>query len=436
VLLVLTSHSLFASFCRSWNKGKVTQNQSYRDDPDALSLHTTPDDEFIDDIAGSSGTERLLSYSESENIASAERENATRAGRVARFTDDYSIIQLEGWRTESNGKKGSTLEVSARMDPRLSNPDELYQYVNGYLQWLQPKPVICVSGYHWHTVYNKDKKEKKRVTDFDITLSLRPYLVTPGSSGESKWRLPRVVTNGEQAFRGGWRKTRALGSTQDLEVGGLVEKDLRTWVDEFCGNEAALKVFRVARTSSGMDVDYLKNAIEQLIRGTHYRGHIDVQVIVEDRAVDLYSDHWINVWRNGWQRFIFYFTFLWIFTWPLLFFMTKKWAVFTIDWPFSVPWPERGHGAKRFATISEEEWITKHQDLIKGLVLDRFQGETDCISLETIRGHRQGRATSLPNNTGNANVESAVSLIQAGVSGWNAIQRGMGRDVDGWGLDD
>lgn len=416
--------------------GKRSQNQPYRDDPDAVSLHTTPED-YLD--AASSSNDNLPSYGESENVASTERDNATRAGRVANFNDDYSVIQLggaNGWRHKSGNKKGSSREVQARMDPRLSDPGELFQYLDGYLQWMLPNPAICVEGWHWKTVHRKDKKEKERVTDFDITLSLMQYI---GNTGDvnGEWRQPRVVTNGEKTYRGSWRKTRAPGARQDLEIGGEVERDLRAWVEDYCASPASLKVFRMSRNVIGLDEEYIKNALKQVITQTNYRGHVDVQIVMENRAVDVYSDHWVNAWRTGWQRWIFYLTFLWIFTWPILFFMTKRWAVFTVDFPFSKAWPERGPNARRFATISEEEWFRKHEKMIKRLVLQRFQGGTDGLSLddamEDARDHSSERGSM--GSTGNPNVDSAVNLIQAGVGGWNSIQRAMGRDVDGWGHD-
>ena len=462
--------------------GKATNTQPYRDDPEAVSLHTTPEyhDDDDDDnnnnadllsqgsIGPSSGSDNTggpPSYHDSETIASAERDNQARAARVDQFTDRYSVKRLAGWRQETNGKKGSTAEVWHVIDPRLDQPDELFAYIDRFQQWKQPNPTVWLTGYHYHTTYTgKDKREREKVTDFDITLSLRPYLVPPGS-GEGEWRLPRVAGAAEQTYRGGWRKTRApvgsgngssRGSTtreeeeeeeeSDVEAQGVGllgpepereperERDLRAWVQDYCASPAALKVFRIARTCSGLDEPYLASALERLVRQTQYCGTLDVQVVVEERGLDVYSSHWVNRWRTSWVRFLFYLTFLWIFTWPVLFFCTRRWRVFTVDWPFSVPWPERGLGVRRYATISEKEWVAKHAELIKGLVLDRFQGETDCVSLETGQRHRQG--ARLPGNTGNANVDSAVNLIQAGVSGWNAIQRGMGRDVDGWGHDD
>ncbi|KAF2724506.1 hypothetical protein K431DRAFT_217885 [Polychaeton citri CBS 116435] len=315
------------------------------------------------------------------------------------------------------------------MDPRLAGPEELYKYINDCLQHLPPTPRIHIRGSHTETRRRNDKKETHTVTDFAFSLSLGMYL---GHGNDPEWRRARVATNGESTFRGSWRKTRAPGISQDLEVGGPEERDIQAWVEDYCSSPSKVKIFRVARTVTGMDEKYLKNAIEQAIRRTNYRGDVSVNVAVENRAVDIYSEHWVNKWRNGWQRWIFYLTFFWIFTWPILYFLTKRWAIYTVDWPFSVAWPERGENARRFATISEEAWLRKHDNLIRRMAIDGFEGDASGMPLEGREpAARNGRAPS----TGNANVDSAVSFIQGGVGVWNSLQGRGGGDIDGWGGD-
>lgn len=94
----------------------------------------------------------------------------------------------------------------------------------------------------------------------------------------------------------------------------------------------------------------------------------------------------------------------------------------------------RGGKAKHYSRVSEQQWFDKHGHIIYRLARERFQGDATGLPLQVPAdedGRRDGRMPA----TGNANVDATVSVIQGGMSMWNALQRGGGRDVGGWGGD-
>lgn len=416
--------------------------QPYRDDEeiDAVSMHTTRSDYEYDDVP------ELPSYAESE--AALTNEEPTTDDRVGPPTDEYTVIpsSASGLQQQSHGKQVTLKETTIRMDERLNDPDELQRYILGYLRMVPPKPAVRIYGWHSQTTYRNNKRETERVTDFDIVLRLDKYLQQPavrqGQAAQEFWQ-PRVALNSDRVHRGGWRKTRARGYKQDIEVGSEPAPDLKDWCNDFCLSNFTLKVFRVTRDLSGLNQDYLSTQIEGLIRGTGYRGHTTVSFPVEDRHVDIYNPHWIQTWRVSWVRFIFYISMLWIITWPLLFFFTRRWGVYVVDWRFSYDsevLPGTGEGrmarrVKKYASISESAWFDKHTRLLSALVMDGWQGDATNLPLDTqsrTRRDENGRV-----QTGSRNVDAAVSAVQGGLNVWNAMSgRGAARGSSGWGGDE
>lgn len=415
---------------------RAPQRQPYRDEEDAVSMHTTRDDY---DYAEASG---LPSYHDS--IAADGTFDAT--PHEPPPADEYQIINppksaAEGWRVRKFANKSCSQQVSigsettVRMEERLSDPTRLYDYVNDYLRVIQPRPAVRIQGWHWETRKKNGKNEQDRVFDFDIVLSLQPFLPKASSRDESNdWWEPSTAENGDKVHRGSWRKTRAKGYSQDIEVGTDRKPELLDWCEDFCANKSALKVFRVSRTVTCLDTAYIKTQIEPLVRQTHYRGHVDVTFPTADKNVDIYTPHWINQARIGWVRWIFYLTFLWIFTWPILFFTTKRWGVYSVEWRFSriVRHREDGLYERAYATISEAAWVQRHLNLIKSLVLEKFHGDGTTFPLDVDAQRPSGSRAS--SQTGNAHVDTAVSFLQGGVSVWNTLN-GRSGDIHGWGAD-
>jgi hypothetical protein len=93
---------------------------------------------------------------------------------------------------------------------------------------------------------------------------------------------------------------------------------------------------------------------------------------------------------------------------------------------------EQQRAYKVYASISEREWLEKHKNLIMSLVLEKYQGDasqfpTDVPDERVTRGVQ----ARLP-NTGNRNVDAAVSFIRGSVIAYNSLQR---RDPNAWGAD-
>ncbi|KAK7512637.1 uncharacterized protein IWZ02DRAFT_462213 [Phyllosticta citriasiana] len=407
--------------------GRPVPPPVFRDDPDAVSMHTTRSNYEYDDTPQIG--DQLPAYFDHEG--SVSKSNIPGQGRVSQLPEDeYSVIEC-GNTQYAFGKPVNTKAVTFRIDERLRDPSCLFKYISDVLTVLPPKPLVHVHGYHWQTMRKGNKKEKKQVVDFDIKLNMQSYLGEP----TNEWCKPRTVSSTEKALRGGFRKTVAKDPNGDLEVGDL-RQDLFEWCKEYCNSNRMLKSFRINRTVSGLDTNLIHQRIEALIRQTNYRGHILITFPIEDRGIDIYNPHRINHWRTTpWIRWLFYLSFLWLFTWPLLYFFTARWAIYTIDWPFSVPMSQSpsssGRDNRKWATVSEEAWFLKHRKLIRRLVLSGHQGGADGMDLD--EDYEELRAFS--GRSGNEHVDTAVGIIQAGVAGWNAVQRGLGRDLDGWGAD-
>jgi hypothetical protein len=266
---------------------KAAQAQQYRDDPDAVSMHTTRSDYEYDD------TPDLPSYSDSEAVTASSTRPFAGIPDEAPPQDEYAAIQPSEnrWRNKGHGKAGGS-EITIRMEKRLEDPIELFNYVWDYLRVVPPNPKVRIYGYHSETTYKNNKKETNHITDFDFAFSLARYLPRcNGNNEDGGWRC-RIAMNGDKVYRGSFRKTRAPGYTQDIEVGGNVEtKMLKDWCEEYCASKAMLKVFRITREVEGLDTEYLRSAIEGAVRSTNYRGHLSVHFPIEDRYVDIYNDH-------------------------------------------------------------------------------------------------------------------------------------------------
>lgn len=289
-------------------------------------------------------------------------------------------------------------------------------------------------GSHSEKQYNQQSKktEQKTVIDFDVSLSLKSHLTRE----RGLWSA-FTADNSSKAYRGSFYKTRAKGHRQDIELAEGENPTLQDWCREYCNNKSTLKAFRVTRSVEGLEMDFLRQSLERVIRATHYHGHVNIAFPIEEKNVDIYNDHWINRWRFGWQRWIFYVTFLWIITWPILFFMTKWWSVYEVRWSWSRCHTDeqQQRAYKVYASMSDKDWVEVNKNLIMSLVLEKFEGDatqfpTDVPEQRVTRGiqTRMGR-------TGDNNVDAAVSFIQGGMNAWNTLQGRATTDQSGWGAD-
>jgi hypothetical protein len=404
----------------------------YKDDPDAVSMHTTPDDyEYAEPSAS---TDNLPSYNDSEAAASSSVTTQDSPSPTTRATpiDPYNAIAYPSGPKATQGlsysKPTNPGAVTIRMDERLTDPVQLEAYISDYLRAMPPRPIVRVYGWHYETVRRKDKKEQERVTDFDISFSFQQLLSRPF---DANFWAERTVQDDEPAHRGGWRKTKAPGYKAGVVLTDEPTKTLQEWCEDFCASPSKLKVFRINRPVHGIQEDLLRRQLENVVRSTHYRGQTNVTFRVDERAVDIYSPTMINRWRTSWIRYIFYVTFLWIFTWPILFFTTKWWDVYSVDWYFSRDYPT----GREMATFTEMQWIDEHAALVRELVMNKYTGDGDCHPTDlTPRRASAPPRTQMP-KTGNANVNSALSFVQGGVNAWNAVAAGRSTADQGWGYD-
>ena len=100
--------------------GKPTvKRPTFRDDEDAVSMHTTPDDYAYDDVPD------LPSYSDSEATASASGDNAALLPHDAPPADEYAVINpgATGWKQFSkNNKPGNETTIRTVSYTHLTLP--------------------------------------------------------------------------------------------------------------------------------------------------------------------------------------------------------------------------------------------------------------------------------------------------------------------------
>jgi hypothetical protein len=407
--------------------GRVTQPPAYRDDPDAVSLHTTPDDYTYDDAPEISGLPPSYADSEGESTSAAQVAPIRHVPPPTTRTNHDSP-------SFKNGKPVvcSTQDI---MDPLLdTDPLMLEQTIQNYAK-TAPTPFVYIMGTHKETVKNGDKKETKHITDFRIVISLTRYLHKDFDPQNTSSMALVTVEPGEKTHRGTILKCRAPGAKQDIEVGSA-KSTLTEWCHRYCASPRMLRVFRLRRTVPGLDQQYLKNRLEGVIAATNYRGNVQITFPMEDSNVDIYTSNTINRWRlQTWICWLFYLSFLWLFTWPVLFFMTKRYAVVRAEWPWSIT---DANGRKTYTTVSEEQWFEKWNVAVRRLVLDRYQGEAAEHMMQGVIDRPNDPPMPGTVNTGHAGIDGAVGILTQGFQVARAIQSGgnIGRGVQGgWGYD-
>ncbi|KAJ4363285.1 hypothetical protein N0V95_001188 [Ascochyta clinopodiicola] len=409
--------------------GKAAPPPEYRDDPDAVSLHTTPDDYAYDDAPEISGLPGLPpSYADSEADASTPRAPIRHIPPPTTRTDHNSPSFRNG--------KPQVCSTSTYMDARYdSDPVFLENALHSFAA-TAPVPLIYIMGTHKETTKRGDKKETHDITDFRIVLNISSYLHPNFSPTDTSTMNLVTASNGEKTHRGTILKKRAPGAKQDIEL-STPAPTLTEWCHRFCASPSALRIFRLRKTVTGFDETHLRNRIEGLIRSTNYRGHISITFPVEDENTDIYTSHRVNTWRNTkWICWLFYLTFLWLFTWPLLWATTKRYAVVRAEWPFSAS----VDGRKLYTTVSEEQYCERWSTAIRRLALDRYQGEA---SEEMMRGvAERSEDPPMPGmvSTGHAGVDNAVGLLSQGFQVARALSSGSGSGLvrgaqGGWGYD-
>ena len=126
--------------------------------------------------------------------------------------------------------------------------------------------------------------------------------------------------------------------------------------------------------------EYLRNQINAIVRSTNYRGHITIGFQLNPRTITIQTPHVFNKMRhNKFIHMVFIVLQLWIITWPILFFMTKRWAVAYVHWPYNLAHHTEGQeraSGRASATESEEYWLQRYRYTIQQGVLSRATNGT------------------------------------------------------------
>ncbi|KAK3317817.1 hypothetical protein B0T19DRAFT_298722 [Cercophora scortea] len=306
---------------------------------------------------------------------------------------------------------GDEYYVDSRLD---SNPALLERHIKWWSQ-TPPRPFVRILGTHTQSVNDAGKKEKKTVTDFDVSVELTPYLYSDATNQVS-WRTLRTADDSEITRRGTILRKRAPGAKQGIELGLGDKPSLTEWCHRYTASQAGLKCLTLERRMVGFDEEKVRQKLISLVRATNYRGSLSVTFPVVDAHVSVYNECKTNVWRlTAWIWWVCVLSLLFVFTWPYLFFRTKRFEVVFAEWPFSVTGE---NGRRQYVSISEDQWYNLWGRAISRAVLEKRQGILDQQDLIA----SEGADPVFGNNV----VDGAVNLLRAGVHAMNEVNRQLG----------
>ncbi|CBX91024.1 hypothetical protein LEMA_P060580.1 [Plenodomus lingam JN3] len=417
----------------------------YRDNPDAVPLHTTPNNYTYPDTPDLDSAALPPPYSESE---------ASTAPPASQPPIHHSPPPTTRTKhTSPTFKNGHPVICSTRtlIDPLLDTDPVLLEKTIRANAQIPPVQYIHILGTHRETTTTNNNTSNRRnktessttstdVTDFRLVLNITPYLHPNFNSADISPMRLSTIDNNTRAFRGGITQTRGPTShtPTDLESSSAAppapKPSLTEWTHRYCASGARLRSFRLQREVTGLRTTLLAQRIEALIRSTQYRGHVSITFPVEDAHLDIYTACFMNRWRLvPWVRWVFYLSFLWLFAWPVLFLATRRYAVVRAQWPFSV---EDGRGEAVYTTVSEEQWVGRWGVALKRLVLEGWDGE---VSEEVMRGleAREGDSRMPGLGAGWEGADGVLEVVAQGVRVARAVQTGMLERglLGGWGYD-
>ena len=411
----------------------------YRDDPNrddsasisAMSLHSNVG------LADTEEDDLLPPYTDnprSTDLGANVRPNTLPQSDFQDYTGEEVIVRHD--------TKGSATVILSKL--QTTDAAALESFVKAQVQ-VNPAAWIWLHGEHTQKNGTDKNKKKDKVIDFDIkidvtdTISRRAQIMSGenGEIGEPEWSYLRIADNLEKRYRGSLFKSVNKRTRQDPEGQALVPT-LQEWCHLFCANTSTLKSFEIRHSVVHRDEEKLKRLIEAAIRSTNYRGHISVSFQLSPRSITLQTSHVFNKMR--YNKFLYWFCIifqLWIITWPILFFMTKRWAVVSVMWPYR-KYMNRRPQEQSEATprlMAEDEWARKYQYTIQQGVLSRAQGGTFIEYMQRPDEHEERRRLEQER-------ERRASEPQGGfVGGALSLMRGVGnvirenQDARGWGYD-
>lgn len=174
------------------------------------------------------------------------------------------------------------------------------------------------------------------------------------------------------------------------------------------------------REVTNHDTKRLEQLLRSAIAETNYGGHLSVTFPTTHNSLIVYTPGKINQWRTTtWICWVFYLTFLWIFSWPVLFFLTHKYEVLKVRYPYAdVP---GGQPTEReCAIMTEGAWFNLWQSAIKRAALAKMVCEDapldDDYRIATAKADARGvqPQPELP-RTGNALADGALGLLAQGL---------------------
>jgi hypothetical protein len=335
--------------------------------------------------------------------------------------------------------KGTTASASGREADRLKDPHELHAYIVNYLSVMPPEIYIRMRGTH-----RDSSLPGGPVVDFDFVVSMRDvFALEYGQEG----RVCGVVAENVRTFRGG--KILRRGRRAELASDAESEKDLLEWCEDYCSDKSFRKQFRVTRTLEGYDFGAVKAAVTLMLR-PEYLGKVEVgftvvdqhveicppkllsRLSVESKRIEMASKivlipimivagfclmllagvgmlalvlYWFGADHPGYLGLLFlrslgiylvvvaaiavlYFS---VYGVVSAIFDTRKWHIYNVNWSITTPSEESSgpSSARKYAGLSETQWVEKNAALLRRLVEGKFEGDaTSFIDAPLTRSSR------------------------------------------------
>ncbi|PQE05485.1 ABC transporter protein [Rutstroemia sp. NJR-2017a BBW] len=400
----------------------------YRDNPIMDDAASTSSAVLLDDIDGFP-EEELPAYTD-EPVASVTSMSPLCSDRLwpARHVSPTELP----WSKHD----ASYSEFSSNM-PNASTDADVLQYHIASQARYPPGYYVEIRGTHNETKRQGNKETKDRVTDFYIRISIQ-YLIARKLGDGQLWCLPNNV----RGYRGGRIPTLepTVATEEEMtDVENPVDQ-LKLWCEAYVQNPGSVKSFTMKRQVIHHNTARLEKYIRSAISETRYRGHVSVKFATTHDRVIFYSPGKINDWRlNNYIRWFFYLTFLWVISWPVLFFLTRKYEVVTVNFPYADKLEDTAE-ERRFTRMSELDWYNLWSSSIKRAALARMKCEDrsldEAYRQATADADARGLAASaspapLP-NTGNSFADAALGVLGQGL---RVAEAWSGNPNGEWGFD-
>lgn len=211
----------------------------YRDDPDAVSLHTTPGEssDFAPPTYADATVEGPVSGipGVGVNLPTPRR---LPSGTPTGINEELRRGTAMQKTSKVIGKSSKCIDEVNNLQERNTDnsPDALEQVIREMARHA-PTPYIQIIGTHTERRRDRDGKGSKseQITDFRILVNMRNYLWPNFDVHATNSVELRTVENGEKTYRGTLLKTRAPGYNAELEVGDA-RPDLKEWCHRYCAS--------------------------------------------------------------------------------------------------------------------------------------------------------------------------------------------------------